>query len=65
MDQDLDIKPHTLNIIEHKVGNILEHIGTVDNFLNSDRQAGKNIEQGEHSSIDSGGGHTFTTPFEK
>jgi hypothetical protein len=32
--KDLDIKPDTLNLIEDKVGNCLECIGTGDNFLN-------------------------------
>jgi hypothetical protein len=32
--KDLNIKPDTLNLIEEKVGNILEHIGIGDNFLN-------------------------------
>ena len=31
--KDLNIKPDTLNLIEEKVGNSLEHIGTGDNFL--------------------------------
>jgi hypothetical protein len=31
--KDLTIKPHMLNLIEQKVGNNLEHIGTGDNFL--------------------------------
>ena len=30
----LDINPNTLNLIEEKIGNSLEHIGTGDNFLN-------------------------------
>jgi hypothetical protein len=30
----LNIKPDTLNLIEDKVGNSLEHISTGDNFLN-------------------------------
>jgi hypothetical protein len=30
---DLNIKPYTLNLIEEKVGNSLEHVGTGDNFL--------------------------------
>ena len=34
MDQDLNIKAATLNLIEEKVGNILEHIGTGNHFLN-------------------------------
>jgi hypothetical protein len=33
--KDLNIKPDTLNLIEEKVGNSLEHIGTEDNFLTS------------------------------
>jgi hypothetical protein len=32
--KDPNIKPDTLNVIEEKVGNTLEHIGTGDNFLN-------------------------------
>jgi hypothetical protein len=32
--KDLNIKLDTLNLIEEKVGNTLEHIGTGDNFLN-------------------------------
>ena len=32
--KDLNINPHTLSLIEKKVGNILEHIGRGDNFLN-------------------------------
>jgi hypothetical protein len=32
--KDLNIKPDTLNLIEKKVGNSLEHIGTGENFLN-------------------------------
>jgi hypothetical protein len=32
--KDLNIKPHTQNLIEEKVGNILEYIGTRYNFLN-------------------------------
>ena len=32
--KDLTIKPTTLNFIEEKVGNSIEHIGTRDNFLN-------------------------------
>ena len=32
--KDLNIKPDTLNLIEKKVGNTLEHIGTGNNFLN-------------------------------
>jgi hypothetical protein len=31
---DLNIKPDTLNLIEKKVGNSLEHVGTGENFLN-------------------------------
>ena len=31
---ELNIKPDTLNLIEEKVRNTLEHIGTGDNFLN-------------------------------
>ena len=31
--KDLNIKPDTLNLIEEKMGNILEHIGTRHNFL--------------------------------
>ena len=30
----LNIKPDNLNMIEEKVGNSLEYIGTGDNFLN-------------------------------
>ncbi|KAL6081733.1 hypothetical protein STEG23_016815 [Scotinomys teguina] len=32
--KDLNINPDTLNLIEEKVGNTLEHIGTGDHFLN-------------------------------
>jgi hypothetical protein len=32
--KNLNIKLDTLNLIEEKVGNSLEHIGTGDNFLN-------------------------------
>ena len=32
--KDLNIKPGTLNLIEEKVGNSLELIGTEKNFLN-------------------------------
>jgi hypothetical protein len=32
--KDLNIKPDTLNLIEKKVRNCLEHIGTGDKFLN-------------------------------
>ena len=32
--KDLNIKPATLNLIEEKVGNTLECIGTGDHFLN-------------------------------
>jgi hypothetical protein len=31
---ELNIKPDTLNLIEKKLGNSLERIGTGDNFLN-------------------------------
>jgi hypothetical protein len=31
---DLNLKLDTLNLIEEKVGNCLEHIGRGDNFLN-------------------------------
>jgi hypothetical protein len=34
MNQDLNIKPNTLNLIEEKVGKSLELIGTRGNFLN-------------------------------
>ena len=34
MDQNLNIKPDTLNLIEENVRNSLEHIGTEDNLLN-------------------------------
>ena len=34
MDQNLNIKPDTLNLIEEKVRKSLEHIGTEDNLLN-------------------------------
>jgi hypothetical protein len=37
--KDLNIKPDTLNLIEQKVGNSLQHIGTGDNFLNITRMA--------------------------
>ena len=32
--KDLNIKPATVNLIEEKVGNTLECIGTGDHFLN-------------------------------
>ena len=32
--KDLNIKPDTINLIEEKVANNHEHIGTGDNFLN-------------------------------
>ena len=32
--KDLNIKPETLTLIEEKLGNSLEHIGTGNNFLN-------------------------------
>jgi hypothetical protein len=32
--QDHHIKPDTLKLIEEKVGKILEHVGTGENFLN-------------------------------
>ena len=32
--KDLNIKRDTLNLIEEKVGNSLQHIGMEDNFLN-------------------------------
>jgi hypothetical protein len=32
--KDFNIKPDKLNLIEEKMGNNLEHIGTGDNFLN-------------------------------
>jgi len=32
--KDLHIKPDTLKLIEEKVGNSLEHMGTGENFLN-------------------------------
>jgi hypothetical protein len=32
VDQDLQIKPDTLNLIEEKVGKSLEHIGTGERF---------------------------------
>ena len=32
--KDLNIKPDTLNLIEEKVGSILEHISTGNHFLN-------------------------------
>jgi len=31
--KDLNIKPDTLNLIEQKIGNIIELIGTGDNFM--------------------------------
>ena len=34
MDQDLNINPATLDIIEEKVGSSLEHMGTENHFLN-------------------------------
>ena len=37
--KDCNIKPGTLNLIEEKMGNNLEHIGTGDNFLNRTAQA--------------------------
>lgn len=35
----LHIKPDTLKVIEEKVGKSLEHIGTVENFLNITQMA--------------------------
>jgi hypothetical protein len=32
--KDFNIKPDTLNLLEEKVGNAFECIGTGDNFLN-------------------------------
>jgi hypothetical protein len=32
--KDLNMKPDTLNLIEEKMRNVLEHIGTGDKFLN-------------------------------
>lgn len=32
--KDLNVKPDTLNLLEKKVGNSLELIGTEDTFLN-------------------------------
>ena len=32
--KNLSIKPDTMNLIEKKLGNCFEHIGTGDNFLN-------------------------------
>ena len=32
--KDLHIKPHTLKVIEEKVGTNLEHVGTREKFLN-------------------------------
>ena len=32
--KDLNVKPVTLNLIEVKLGNVLETIGTGDNFMN-------------------------------
>ena len=32
--KDLNIKPDPLNLIEEKVGNSLDHIGTGEDFLN-------------------------------
>jgi hypothetical protein len=37
--KELNIKLDTLNLIEEKVGNTLEHIGVGDNFLNRTRMA--------------------------
>ena len=33
--KDLNIKPHPINVIEEKMGNSLDCIGTRDNFLNT------------------------------
>ena len=33
MDQVLNMKPTTLNLIEKKLGSILQYIGTADHFL--------------------------------
>ena len=35
VDQDLNTNPVPLNLIENKVGSILEHINTGDYFLNT------------------------------
>jgi hypothetical protein len=40
------MKPHTWNLIEKKAVNILEHIGTEDNFLSR-----PHIPQGRRSTI--------------
>ena len=37
--KDLNIKPDTLNLIEEKVGNNLERLGSGDNFLNTTSMA--------------------------
>ena len=37
--KDFNIKPATLNLIEEKVGNILERIGTGNHFLNRTPEA--------------------------
>jgi hypothetical protein len=39
VDQDLIIKPDTLNLVEEKVGKSLERIGTGGNFLNRTQMA--------------------------
>jgi hypothetical protein len=36
--KDLNIEPDTLTLIEGKVGNSLEYIGTRENFLNRKHQ---------------------------
>jgi hypothetical protein len=41
--KDLNIKMDKLNLKEEKVGNILEHTGTGDNFLNRANIKGTNI----------------------
>jgi hypothetical protein len=34
VDKDLNIKSYTLNLIEEKLGNNFEHVGTGKHFLN-------------------------------
>jgi hypothetical protein len=40
--KDLNIKPHTLNLIEEEVGNSLEHIGVGDKFLKKNNNNNNN-----------------------
>jgi len=46
MIKDLHIKPDTLKLIEEKVGNNLEHMGTGKNFLDRPRSKIKDWQMG-------------------